>query len=474
MAGTAALPFTIRALGPAANVVKTTDRSDNRDTIHVLFSSYVVLDGLRSSGANRAAVRIDQADHITVRNGTFGNNATWGIFTDFCDDLLLEGNECFGSGTQHGIYVSNSGDRPVVRWNRLHDNAGCGVQLNADASQGGDGIITGAVIEGNVAWNNGTAGGAAINLDGVQSSIIRNNLLFGNHASGIALFQIDGAAGPSGDEVLNNTVDMPTDGRWALLIKSAVTTSGPITVRNNVLVHRNTARGGILWGDATDVAATDSDYNVLDAVSPDDGGTRILLSAWKALSHELHSQSLAISALFVAAASGDYHLIAGSAAIDAGQTLADVTNDLQNRARPSGVGFDVGCYEWSASTATAFYPIPPCRVLDTRLPAAAFQGPSLAANAQRAVVLVSRCGVPISAKAVAVNLSVTNPTATGDLRLFPGGSTPPLVSAINYRASQTRANNAIGTLGPTGDLSILCDQTSGSVDVILDIGGYFQ
>jgi len=78
-----------------------------------LFSSYVVLDGLRSFNANRAAVRIDQADHVTVRNGVFGNNATWGIFTDFSDDLLLENNECYASGTQHGIYVSNSGDRPV-------------------------------------------------------------------------------------------------------------------------------------------------------------------------------------------------------------------------------------------------------------------------------------------------------------------------------------------------------------------------
>jgi hypothetical protein len=166
--------------------------------------------------------------------------------------------------------------------------------------------------------------------------------------------------------------------------------------------------------------------------------------------------------------------VPGSLAIGAGQTLAHVPTDLQGRARPVGAGYDAGAYEWAAVAPSAFYPLPPCRVLDTRGPASAFAGPSLAANAQRAILFVTRCGVPISAKAVAVNVSVTNPTAGGDVRLFAGGTTPPPTSAINYRASRTRANNAIVALGPTGDLSILCDQASGSVDVVLDVGGYFQ
>ncbi len=193
-----------------------------RDTIFVTFSSYIVLDGLRSFNANRAAVRIDNSPNVTVRNGVFGNNAEWGIFTDFSDHLLIQNNECYGSVGQHGIYVSNSGDWPIVRGNRLHDNAGAGVQLNADASQGGDGIITGALLEDNVIYNNGSSGGGAINLDGVQQSTIRNNLLYNNHASGITMFQIDGAQGPAGNLVYNNTIDMAADGRWGLRIDSSV------------------------------------------------------------------------------------------------------------------------------------------------------------------------------------------------------------------------------------------------------------
>src|SRR5215470_12013244 len=342
---TAPAPFTIRAQGSAANVLPTTDRSDNRDTIHILFSSYVVIDGLRGFNANRAAVRIDQSDHVTVRNGVFGNNATWGIFTDFSDDLLLENNECYASGTQHGIYVSNSGDRPTVRGNRVHDNAGCGIQLNADLSQGGDGLITGAVIENNVAWNNGTAGGSAINLDGVQNSIVRNNLLYKNHASGIACFQIDGAAGPTGMQILNNTVDMASNGRWALLIKSS---TGPNVVRNNILYNQNPNHGGIDYGDATDVANTDSDYNIMDAVTPDDS-TRVTLANWQLAGHEPHSFSATPAALWVNEAGADYHLKSGSPAIDKGQTQANVPTDIEGRSRPVGPAYDIGCYEFAAS-----------------------------------------------------------------------------------------------------------------------------
>jgi hypothetical protein len=50
-------------------------------------------------------------------------------------------------------------------------------------------------------------GGAAINLDGVQDSVVRNNLLYDNHATGIVNYMGDGAEGPQGMSILHNTVD---------------------------------------------------------------------------------------------------------------------------------------------------------------------------------------------------------------------------------------------------------------------------
>jgi parallel beta-helix repeat protein len=344
--GTATAPITIRATGTNARVLPTTDRGDNRDTIFITFSSFVVVDGLRSFNANRAALRVDQSPRITVRNCVFGQNATWGIFTDFSNDLLIENNECYGSGAEHGIYVSNSGDRPVLRRNRCYNNRGCGIQLNADLSAGGDGLITGAVIENNVLYGNGAGGGAAINLDGVQDSIVRNNLIYNNLATGIVNYQGDGAAGPTGMQILHNTVDQPSNGRWAMLIGN---TTGRNYVRNNILHHRGTWRGGILFGSLADAGNTDSGYNILDRVSPDNGTTSISLAQWQAQGHEPSSFSAPLAGLFVNPDAANYHLPSTSPAVDRGQTQPSVTTDLDGKPRPMGVSSDIGCYESDGS-----------------------------------------------------------------------------------------------------------------------------
>jgi glucose/arabinose dehydrogenase len=119
----------------------------------------------------------------------------------------------------------------------------------------------------------------------------------------------------------------------------------------------------------------------------------------------------------------------------------------------------------------SFHTVVPCRAVDTRVadrPALAAAGPD------RTFVLAGKCGIPSGAKSVALNLTVTQPTTIGDLRLYPGGGTVPSTSTINYGAGQTRANNAVVLLGTGGDFTVQCDQSSGSVDIIVDVNGYFQ
>jgi hypothetical protein len=121
-------------------------------------------------------------------------------------------------------------------------------------------------------------------------------------------------------------------------------------------------------------------------------------------------------------------------------------------------------------TPTRFYTLNPCRVLDTRTGSAV----ALVAAGERVVTVGGGpCGVPPSAKAVSANLTVTQPTAAGNLVLFPTGNTPG-TSTLNYTAGQTRGNNAVASLSSAGALSIRCNQASGSAHVILDVNGYFQ
>jgi hypothetical protein len=126
---------------------------------------------------------------------------------------------------------------------------------------------------------------------------------------------------------------------------------------------------------------------------------------------------------------------------------------------------------------TSFYTLTPCRIIDTRDPAGTWGGPALASGATRVFPITAAmgapCNVPSTAKSVSVNITVTQPTSAGHLILFPG-ATPPGVSNINFRAGQTRANNAIVPLSATGTLSVADGQSSGTTHFILDVNGYFQ
>jgi parallel beta-helix repeat protein len=101
----------------------------------------------------------------------------------------VENNTASRSVSQHGIYVSNSCDRPTVRGNVCWGNYMCGIHMNGDATSSGDGLIQYALVENNIVYDNGIGGGSGINCDGVQDSVFRNNLLYNNHASGISLYK---------------------------------------------------------------------------------------------------------------------------------------------------------------------------------------------------------------------------------------------------------------------------------------------
>jgi hypothetical protein len=88
--------------------------------------------------------------------------------------------------------------------------------------------------------------------------------------------------------------------------------------------------------------------------------------------------------------------------------------------------------------------------------------------------LAGRCGIPAAARSVAVNITVTQPTAgPGVLTLYAGGTSLPLTSTLSYSAGQTRASNAAVSLGAAGDIAVHCQQGSGTAQVIIDVSGYF-
>jgi hypothetical protein len=121
-----------------------------------------------------------------------------------------------------------------------------------------------------------------------------------------------------------------------------------------------------------------------------------------------------------------------------------------------------------------FYTLVPCRVADTRDAPGPYGGPALSGLTSRTFVLAGPCGIPPEADAVAINVTVTQPTALGHLTIYPLGVPLPVASTINYSAGQTRANNAIVPLGTNDSIVVFSGQPSGTTHFLIDVVGYFR
>jgi len=346
--GTSTNPITFLATGN--NVVVNQPGPIRNDIINVENADYVMVDGFiaRDAPGNGNGIRVVVSDHCVVRNNFCDNNAERGIFTGFTDDIIIENNVCANSIDEHGIYVSNSSDRPIIRYNECYGNSGTGIQINADLSSGGDGITSDAQIYGNIIHDNKLAAG--INLDGAVNTIIYNNLIYNNHSSqGIALYRGDGAVASSGAKIYNNTIIVPTDGRWGILVRAGANANTEIY--NNIIINLHAWRGCISLESTTGFF---SDYNILNdkmSVSGDGPDDVISLAAWQGFGFDTNSLLAdTLPLIFTNPTANDYTLASGSQAIDTGTSLvsAIVTDDIIEKVRPMGATYDMGAYEYEA------------------------------------------------------------------------------------------------------------------------------
>jgi PKD repeat protein len=127
------------------------------------------------------------------------------------------------------------------------------------------------------------------------------------------------------------------------------------------------------------------------------------------------------------------------------------------------------------ATAEAFYTITPCRLIDTRQTSPLISGSKLVFAA--AGISAFACGIPGTAKALSVNVTVVSPTGDGFVTLLPGNYPIPNASTINFSAGQTRTNNAILPISSDGGGTLAAQPLvtgAGNVQVIVDVNGYFM
>ena len=140
----------------------------------------------------------------------------------------------------------------------------------------------------------------------------------------------------------------------------------------------------------------------------------------------------------------------------------------------TNVVLDIDGYFVPTSGSTlAFYPLTPCRVLDTRKGNGPLGGPFLTGGQERDFpVLESDCQIPSSAQAYSMNFTVVpyNGQPLGYLTLWPQGSPKPVVSTLNNLTATIVANAAIVPAGTGGGIATYPDQNT---QLVADIDGYF-
>jgi hypothetical protein len=119
----------------------------------------------------------------------------------------------------------------------------------------------------------------------------------------------------------------------------------------------------------------------------------------------------------------------------------------------------------AAGTGGAYSPLPPSRIFDTRNGAGSLgQGQSID------VPVRDQGGVPLTATAAVLNVTVTNTTATSYLTVYPTGAPQPVASNLNWVAGQTIPNLVEVGLGTNGKVTVF--NAAGHADVLFDVAGY--
>ncbi len=143
-----------------------------------------------------------------------------------------------------------------------------------------------------------------------------------------------------------------------------------------------------------------------------------------------------------------------------------------------------------SSTGDTFTPSSPVRICDTRdVQAIGGTGdvtsgvtgrcansgialdPSISSTDPMTVQVAGEGGVPLSAKAIVANVTVTGTTGNGYLKIWPAGASQPPTSSMNWIKGEAIPNMAVARLANSGQVAIY---TSTGADVIIDVTGWYS
>lgn len=262
----------------------------------VIDGIHVTHDAIKIGGSGGNASRA--AHHIRFQNSEVKNAPANGILvTDYANDNQFAGLRVHDNGQDnldHGFYIATSGN--LVEHSEIYGNSGEGVQI---FNQRPSAPVDNNVVRYNRTHDNGWAGsGCGMILTSGTGNLAYNNLVWNNRCGIITDY------GAAGTRIYNNTV------------------------------YKNSGVG-IQTGSRSSGAAVVNNISYLNA-----GAAIVVNGRGNTADHNLTTNPS-----FVDPAAFNFHLQAGSPAVDAGVALIEVSDDYDGVPRPQGPGFDAGAYE---------------------------------------------------------------------------------------------------------------------------------
>jgi hypothetical protein len=159
-------------------------------------------------------------------------------------------------------------------------------------------------------------------------------------------------------------------------------------------------------------------------------------------------------------------IVPGGASAAVSVFVADTTNVI----------LDIDGYFTTASQQTLqFYPLPPCRVADTRdsnFPSG-LGPPYLYGNQERdfPILKATSCFPKgVNPAAYSFNFTAVPHGFLGYLTVWPTGQSQPVVSTLNAYGGQVTADAALVPAGTDGDINAF---VTNDTDLLIDVNGYF-
>lgn len=362
--GSATAPITLRGAQPRSAVITRPGR------VLTVSHPYIVIDGLVFDGQYGAddTVRVTSGgDFLTLRNSEVRRSARDLIDMAAPEGVLVDSslihhalNAAAGRTDAHGIVAGAVRDL-TIRATEIHTFSGDGLQVDPGRATPGWDRVT---IEGSKIWlaplpapENGFAAGTVPGENAVDTKTAATNLrsritVRDTIASGFRRGLIGNMAAFNFKEHIDATVDGVTvfDSEIAFRLRGPGS-GARVLVQNAVVYEVGTAfryEDNIqelrVWHSTVgrNVGRTFHAASAPNATLD----VRNLLSVPALTAEAGPSSNLRVNvSSFVDAQAHDYHLAAGSPAIDGGEALGEVTADRDGMPRPQGRRVDVGAYE---------------------------------------------------------------------------------------------------------------------------------